>query len=83
MNPTNPKQQPRETEAAPETSIKLTAAIKEHSVAETAPMAQDCSREINICDQKGGDEFFDEGDFITMSDSLPEMDIIFENVYVM
>ncbi|MCL5263284.1 MAG: hypothetical protein M1568_03325 [Acidobacteria bacterium] len=83
MNPANPKQQPRKTEGAPEASIKLTTAIKEHSVTETAPMAQDCSQEMDTCDQNGGSELFDEGDFITMSDSLPEMDMIFENVYVM
>jgi hypothetical protein len=83
MQSIDEKQQPQETEGAPEASAKMTIAVKEHSVADTALMAQDRSQEMDTCDQNEGSELFDEGDFITMSDSLPEMDIIFENVYVM
>lgn len=34
---------------------------------------------VDTCDQKGDCEAFDDDDFVTMSDTLPEIDIIFEN----
>ncbi len=82
MKSTNEKQQPHEAKGAPKGSANPTIAVNAQSVTGIDPMAQDCSREMDTCDQAGGYELFDEGDFITMSDSLSEMDIILENVYV-
>ena len=47
------------------------------------PAVRDHRQEIDRWSQKGGCEPFDDDDFVAMSDTLPEMGIIFENEYTM
>lgn len=76
-------QQPVNPEDTPESSAKVSATVNGHSVTAMRVTDQNCAQETITCDPKGEDELFEERYFITMSDSLPEMDIIFENEYVM
>lgn len=76
-------QPPVNPEDTPEGPAKVSTTVNGHSVNAMQVTDQNCAQETITCDPKGEDELFDEGDFITMSDSLPEMDIILENEYVM
>lgn len=83
MKLTDKERPPQKPEGAPKRSAEPVTSLKEHSVSRIAMMAQHRSREIDTCGQKGGYEALDDDEFVTMSETLPEMNIIFENEYTM
>lgn len=83
MRSNDARRQPQSSEDATDNSAESATTPNEHFDGAMSVTAQNGPQEMDACGQKGGCGAFDDDEFVTMSDTLPEMDVIFENEYTM